>query len=90
MVSGLSIQTPPIQGERSALTLGEETYGNVAGRWTYLYRAIDQYGQGTVAKGGRSRTWASEHFVRIADSPRCDYHAGEPISLQNRAAWRHL
>ena len=29
----------------------DETYVKVNGRWTYLYRAVDQYGQGLCCVG---------------------------------------
>ena len=33
----------------------DETYVKVAGRWRYVYRAVDQYGQGLCCISARSR-----------------------------------
>jgi transposase, IS6 family len=35
----------------------DETYVEVAGRWVYLYRAIDQFGQVIVSSSRRSGIW---------------------------------
>ena len=35
----------------------DETYVKVAGRWVYLYRAIDQYGRSSTSWCRRSGTW---------------------------------
>ena len=35
----------------------DETYLNLAGRWVYLYRAIDQYGRSSMSWPRRSGTW---------------------------------
>jgi IS6 family transposase len=54
----------------------DETYVKIAGRWTYLYRAIDQYGQVIdvlvsekqgLAATRRFFTWALRHGPRPAE-----------------------
>ena len=35
----------------------DETYVKIDGRWVYLYRAIDQYGQASMSWWRRSGTW---------------------------------
>lgn len=44
----------------------DETYVKVAGRWTYLYRAIDQYGQviDVLLSAGRDLAAARRFFTR--------------------------
>jgi len=38
----------------------DETYVKVAGRWVYLYRAVDQFGQVVCHERGRwCRCWAT-------------------------------
>jgi transposase, IS6 family len=32
----------------------DETYAKVAGRWVYLYRAIDQFGQSSMSSSRRN------------------------------------
>ena len=51
----------------------DETYLKVAGRWTYLYRAIDQVGQviDVLATQRRDRAAARRFFTRaLAQAPR--------------------
>ncbi len=64
----------------------DETYVKVAGRWRYVYRAIDQYGQ----------------IIDVYVSPRRDTHAarrffttalrvhGEPVEVVTDPAWTLL
>jgi hypothetical protein len=35
----------------------DETYAKIAGRWIYLYRAIDQFGRSSMFWSPRSGTW---------------------------------
>ena len=46
----------------------DETYVKVAGRWTYLYRAIDQYGQfiDVLLSERRDLAAARRFFTRAA------------------------
>ncbi|CAO5244776.1 transposase [Frankia sp. AgKG'84/4] len=50
----------------------EETYVKVAGRWTYLYRAVDQYGQviDVLASTRRDQAAARRFFVRALTQGR--------------------
>jgi hypothetical protein len=43
----------------------DETYVKVAGRWRYVYRAIDQYGQIVDASSGPSRCHRRPHVVLV-------------------------
>ncbi len=52
----------------------DETYVRVAGRWTYLYRAVDQHGQviDVLVSGRRDSAAAREFFtraLRVGPSP---------------------
>jgi IS6 family transposase len=50
----------------------DETYVKVAGRWRYLYRAVDQFGQviDVLLSGQRDTTAASRFFTRaLAHGP---------------------
>jgi IS6 family transposase len=52
----------------------DETYVKVAGRWTYLYRAIDQHGQviDVLLSARRDLAAARWFFIRIrSSSARC-------------------
>src|SRR4249920_2610336 len=45
----------------------DETYVKVAGRWRYVYRAIDQFGQVIdVYVSARRDTWAARRFFATA------------------------
>jgi len=45
----------------------DETYGRLAGRWTYLYRAVDSTGQTIEFMLSPKRdTIAAKHFFRLA------------------------
>ncbi|MCK9921746.1 IS6 family transposase [Frankia sp. AgPm24] len=50
----------------------DETYVKVAGRWTYLYRAVDQYGQviDVLASTRRDQAAARRFFVRALTQGR--------------------
>ena len=61
----------------------DETYVKVAGRWTYLYRAVDQFGQviDVLVSSRRDAAAAREFFVRAL---RC---GSSPIEVtSDRAA----
>ena len=49
----------------------DETYLKVAGRWVYLYRAIDQHGQviDVLASPQRDLTATRRFFVRVDRGP---------------------
>src|SRR5918995_4717013 len=50
----------------------DETYLKVAGRWVYLYRAIDQHGQGIDVLASPKRDLAANHrfFARALNAAR--------------------
>ncbi|CAI7973547.1 transposase [Frankia sp. Hr75.2] len=50
----------------------DETYAKVAGRWTYLYRAVDQHGQviDVLAGTRRDQAAARRFFVRALSHGR--------------------
>ncbi len=48
----------------------DETYVRVAGRWRYVYRAVDQYGQ----------------IIDVFVSPRRDIRAARAVSSRRRSA----
>src|SRR4051812_11646406 len=67
----------------------DETYVKVAGRWTYLYRAVDQHGRGST----RSSRPAATRLRRGSSSPtRCasarhgrgHHRPGKPIMVDSR------
>ena len=60
----------------------DETYVKVAGRWRYVYRAVDQFGQVIdVYVSARRNTNAARRFFATA------IHApGEPVVVTGRAA----
>jgi transposase-like protein len=51
----------------------DETYVKVAGRWLYLYRAIDQDGQVIDVLVSQKRDWAAtrQFFLRALEHGRC-------------------
>jgi transposase-like protein len=62
----------------------DETYVKVAGRWTYLYRAIDQHGRTTCCCPQRRDLAAARQFLRPAlradrSRPRSPPTAPRPI-----------
>jgi len=54
---------PPCSGDRWFV---DETYVKVAGTWTYLYRAVDQYGQviDVLLSARRDLAAARRFFIR--------------------------
>src|SRR5947207_15939852 len=61
----------------------DETYVKVAGRWRYVYRAVDQYGQIIdVYVSARGDTQAARHF--FASALRAH---GEPTEIVTDRAW---
>lgn len=63
----------------------EETYVKVAGRWRYVYRAVDQYGQVIDVYVSKKRdTVAARHFFTTAISAH-----GEPreVTTDKAHAW---
>ena len=54
---------PPCSGDR---WFADETYVKVAGKWTYLYRAVDQYGQviDVLLSARRDLAAARRFFIR--------------------------
>src|SRR3954467_15523734 len=61
----------------------DETYVKVAGRWRYVYRAIDQYGQIIdVYVSGRRDTRAARHFFATALSAH-----NSPVEVVTDRAW---
>ena len=60
---------PPFAGDRWFV---DETYLKVAGRWVYLYRAIDQYGQviDVLASPKRDLAATRRFFSRALDTAR--------------------
>ena len=64
----------------------DETYVKVAGRWRYVYRAIDQYGQIIdVYVSPRRDTQAARHFFATALGSH-----GEPAEVVTDRAWTLL
>src|SRR5437763_7875960 len=64
----------------------DETYVNVAGRWRYVYRAIDQYGQIIdVYVSARRDTQAARRFFTTAVRAH-----GEPAEVVTDRAWTLL
>ena len=61
----------------------DETYVKVAGRWRYVYRAMDQYGQIIdVYVSSRRDTLAARRFVAAALGSH-----GEPVEVVTDRAW---
>jgi IS6 family transposase len=61
----------------------DETYVKLAGRWRYVYRAIDQYGQIIdVYVSARRDTHAAERFFTTALRDH-----GEPSEVVTDGAW---
>src|SRR5438046_3533131 len=64
----------------------DETYVKVAGRWRYLYRAVDQYGQIIdVYVSARRDTRAARRFFTTALRDH-----GEPAEVVTDGAWTLL
>jgi transposase, IS6 family len=76
----------------------DETYVKVAGRWVYLYRAIDQYGQVIDVLLSEKRDLAATHPPVLYPHPRArhppergDYRPGSELPPRaRRTAARHL
>jgi len=63
----------------------DETYVKVGGRWRYVYRAVDQYGQIIDVYVSASRdTQAARRFFLTA---LCAH--GEPVEVVTDRAWTH-
>ncbi len=61
----------------------DETYVKVAGRWRYVYRAVDQHGQVLdVYISARRDTAAATQFFRTAIGTH-----GEPVEVTTDRAW---
>ncbi len=61
----------------------DETYVKVAGRWRYVYRAVDQHGQVIdVYVSVRRNTAAAARFFRSAIGSQ-----GEPVEVTTDRAW---
>ena len=61
---------PPHPGDR---WFADETYLKVAGKWTYLYRAVDQYGQviDVLLSSRRDLAAAQRFFTRALRAGAC-------------------
>jgi hypothetical protein len=72
----------------------DETYVKVAGRWVYLYRAIDQYGQVIDVLVSQKRDLAAtrQFFTRALNTahtrPKC-HRSGSRVSASDRGADPH-
>jgi transposase-like protein len=64
----------------------DETYVKVAGRWRYLYRAVDQYGQviDVLLSEQRDTAAARRFFIRALA------HGPEPVEVTSDKAGPHL
>ena len=64
----------------------DETYVKVAGRWRYVYRAVDQYGQVIdVYVSAKRDTHAARRFFAVALRSH-----GEPFEVVTDRAWTLL
>jgi transposase-like protein len=63
----------------------DETYVKVAGRWSYLYRAIDQYGQVIDVLVSEKRDWAAHRFFCHAVE-----HGPQPTEVNTDRAAAYL
>jgi len=71
---------PPCPGDRWFV---DETYVKVSGRWTYLYRAIDQHGQVAFSPDGRTLAAASDDdkvWLWNITSPAHTVRTGQPLT----------
>jgi transposase, IS6 family len=64
----------------------DETYVKVAGRWTYLYRAVDQHGQVIDARVSTRRNAAAAR----AFFARALRYGPTPVEVVTDRARRHL
>ena len=71
----------------------DETYVKVAGRWRYLYRAVDQYGQviDVLLSEQRDTAAARRFFTRAltsrAGAGRGDHRQGRPVPAASSTNW---
>jgi IS6 family transposase len=66
----------------------DETCLKVAGKWTYLYRAVDQYGQviDVLLSGRRDLAAARRFFTRAPPDRERDHRRREPEACEDTAA----
>lgn len=56
---------------RTVIAGSDETYAKIAGRWSYLYRAIDQFGQVIDVLVAEQRDMAAIHNRGRGSAPAC-------------------